>query len=105
MSEREKLAVPGTDDAAYRRVSETTDAGAIGILQIEIRERIGIEPLRGGAMRRVERDSGELVGARLAHRGEDVGIGRVDGLLIGREERAGLQDGDAGQLPIADQMR
>jgi hypothetical protein len=54
-------------------------------------------------LRRIDRDAAHLVGTRLADGGEDVGVGRVDALFIGREERAALQDGDAGKLPVADE--
>ncbi len=52
-------------------------------------------------MRGIERDVSQLIGAGLADGGEDVGVGRIDRLLEGREERAALKDGDAGQLPAA----
>jgi hypothetical protein len=57
--------------------------------------------LCGGAPLCVEGSAGELIRARLADGGEDVGIGGVDGLLIRREEWPGLQDCDACKLPIA----
>ena len=63
---------------------------AAGGLQIEIRKGSRIEPLRGGAMGCIERDCIQLIGACLADGGEDVGVGRIDRLLEGREERAAL---------------
>ena len=40
----------------------------------------------------------------MAHGGENVGVGWIDRLLEGREERPALQDSDAGQLPAACQV-
>ncbi len=92
----------GAGESADGRVAEAADAVAVCALQVEIGECVGVEPLRGGAVRGVERDTGELVRACFADGGEDVGVGGIDRLLIGREEWAGLQDGDAGELPAAD---
>jgi len=36
-------------------------------------------------MRRIERDAGQLIGASLPHCGQDIGIGRIDRLLVGGE--------------------
>ena len=89
LHEREReVGGAGADDSADGRVAEAADSVAIGVLQIQIREGRGVEPLRGGALRRVERSAGELIGTGLADGGEDVGVGGIDGLLIGREERA-----------------
>ena len=39
----------GANYTANGRVAEATDAKAIGVLKIEVRKRIGIQPLGGGA--------------------------------------------------------
>ena len=100
--QRERVVLrAGANHAAHRRVAEAADAVAGCGLQVEIGEGVGVEPLRRCALRRVDRDVAQLVGPRLADGGEDVGVGRIDALLVGREKRAALKDRHAAQLPVA----
>ena len=107
LHERErKVGGTGADHAAHGGIAEAADADLVGgpkvDRQILIRKGRGIEPLGGGAPWRVERNRTDLIGTGLADSGEDIGVGGVDRLLIRGEERAGLQDSDTGQLPVAD---
>ena len=47
--------------------------------------------------------AGQLVSARQSDSSEDIGIRRVDGLFIGREEWTALKDRNSRQLPVTRQ--
>ena len=87
----------GADDAA--------DAGGAEVAAVVggDGEGVRVEPLVHVAVGGVEVLAGDDVGAGLADGGEDVGVGRVRGGLVGREERAALEDGDAAEMPVADE--